>query len=233
MRLIWASILISALLATGCADRTAGVPQATTASEQPAEVSTRPPGESGAVRAVSPFGSRQVVEPSRNEYTIPRGTVFRVRLTRAVDTAASRAGDHFTATLDNPVLDGTRVVVPRGTLFNGHLTSAKSSGRLRGRAVLGLTLDSLELAGVTYPVVTSAVSRTSGDHKRRNVGLIGGGSGLGAVLGAIAGGPQGALIGAGAGAAAGTAGAAITGKKNLRLPAEALLAFSLEKPLVI
>lgn len=233
MRIIWASILVPVLLATGCADRTAGALRANYDTERPVAASTSRVEGNGPVRAVSPFGSRQVVEPSRSEYAIPRGTVFRVRLTRAIDTAENRAGDHFTATLDNPILDGTRVIVPRGTLFNGHLTSAKSSGRLRGRAVLGLTLDSFELAGVTYPVVTSSVSRTGGDHKRRNVGLIGGGSGLGAVLGAIAGGPQGALIGAGAGAAAGTAGAAITGKKNVRLASEALLAFALEKPLVL
>jgi outer membrane lipoprotein SlyB len=74
------------------------------------------------------------------------------------------------------------------------------------------------------------VSRVSADHKRRNLGFIGGGSALGAAIGAIAGGGKGALIGAGAGAAAGTAGAAATGKRNIHLPAETPLSFSLQRP---
>ena len=40
------------------------------------------------------------------------------------------------------------------------------------------------------------------------------------MIGALAGGPIGAAIGAGAGAGAGVAGAAITGRKQVRLPAE-------------
>lgn len=221
--------LIPALLAAGCGERPAAAPGQ---AEQTAPVASTASGET--VRAVSPFGSREALSPPAvDEIAIPRGTRLRVRLTRAVDTSVSRPGDHFTATLDNPVLDGARVVIPRGTLFNGHLVSAKPSGRLRGRGILSFTLDSFELGGNTYEIATSSVSRTSGDHKRRNAGLIGGGAGLGAVLGAIAGGAKGALIGAGAGAAAGTAGAAVTGRRHVRVPAEALLVFSLERTLSV
>ncbi|HLH00667.1 MAG TPA: hypothetical protein VKX49_30455 [Bryobacteraceae bacterium] len=77
------------------------------------------------------------------------------------------------------------------------------------------------------------MARASGGHKKRNWSLIGGGSGLGAALGAIAGGPSGALIGAGAGAGAGTAGAVFTGKKNVRLPVETPLAFTLREPVTL
>ena len=128
---------------------------------------------------------------------------------------------------------GDRVVVPKGTTLHGHVTSAADSGRLKGRAVLALRLDSLELRGVSYPIDTSSNRRASGAHKKRNLVLIGGGSGLGAALGAVAGGPAGALIGAGAGAGAGTAGAAVTGKKHVSIPAETPLTFALEQPLTI
>jgi hypothetical protein len=75
--------------------------------------------------------------------------------------------------------------------------------------------------------------RISGRHRRRNIALIGGGSGVGALIGGLAGGGTGALIGGGAGAAAGTAGAVVTGKKQTGLPAESLVVFHLRKPLRI
>jgi hypothetical protein len=87
--------------------------------------------------------------------------------------------------------------------------------------------------GLHYRIQTAHVGRRSGGHKKRNFALIGGGSGVGTIIGAVAGGPAGALIGAGAGGAAGTVGAAITGKKNIHLPVETVLAFSLRAPVSV
>ena len=125
------------------------------------------------------------------------------------------------------------LVLPKGTRFSGHVTSASASGRLKGRAQIGLTLDSFEHDGRRYEVRTTSVDRVSAAHKKRNGILIGGGTGLGAALGAIAGGPKGALIGAGAGAAAGTAGAAATGKREVGIPTETILRFTLRKSVEI
>jgi hypothetical protein len=163
------------------------------------------------------------------EVTIPSGTPIHVRLNQALDTRRNRAGDKFTATLVKPVTEDGKVVLPKGTRFSGHVTAASSSGRMEGRAVLGVTLDAFEINGAKYPLVTSRASRVSARHKKRNLVLIGGGSGLGALIGGLAGGGKGALIGAGAGAGAGTAGAALTGKKDVALPAETLLTFRLEE----
>ena len=165
--------------------------------------------------------------------TLPAGTEIRVRLIKAVDTQRSRAGDGFTATLDDPIVAGEKMLVPKGTEFRGHVTAAGASGRLKGRAVLGVTLDSFEMRGKSYRIETSSETRASGGHKKRNGVLIGGGAGLGAALGAVGGGGKGALIGAGAGAAAGTAGAAATGKENVAFPAETALRFSLKAPVRI
>jgi len=167
------------------------------------------------------------------EVTVPAGTALHVRLDQALDTRRNRAGEAFTATLAEPIVVGDQTVVPKGTEFRGHVTASGASGRLKGRAVLGVTLDSFDLKGKSYSIDTSADSRASAGHKKRNGLLIGGGTGLGAALGALAGGPKGALIGAGAGAAAGTAGAAATGKENTGFPAETLLTFSLRAPVRI
>lgn len=158
---------------------------------------------------------------------IPAGTPLHVRVDEAIDTRRNRAGDGFTATLDQPVQREGRVLVPAGTAFHGHVTNAKASGRMKGRAQLGLALDTFQLNGREYRVSTTTVDRVSAAHKKRNGILIGGAAGLGAALGAIAGGGKGALIGAGAGAGAGTAGAALTGKKEVGIGAETPLRFTL------
>lgn len=165
--------------------------------------------------------------------TIPAGTSFRVRLLETLDTRRNRAGDQFTASLDEPLVDGDRVVVPKGTVFTGHVTQSKPSGRFKGRAVLALHLDSFNLNGQIYAIRSTESSRVSSGHKKHNLGWIGGGSGGGALIGAAAGGGAGALIGAGAGAAAGTVGSVFTGKREVKLPVETTLRFSLASPVTL
>ena len=181
-----------------------------------------PPADSGAQSgADSP--------EQRAEATIPSGTSIQVRLNQTLDTSRNRVGDRFTATLVKSISEHGKMVLPKGTSFTGHVTAASSSGRMEGRAVLGVTLDAFEIKGQRYPLVTTRASRVGERHKKRNLVLIGGSSGLGAMIGGLAGGGKGALIGAGAGAGAGTAGAALTGKKDVALPAETLLTFRLEE----
>ncbi len=162
---------------------------------------------------------------------IPAGTRIRVRLAATIDTRRNHAGQRFPATLDAPIVIDNLVVIPKGTPFEGRIVSSKPSGRLKGRAVLGLELSSFQLNGRQYQIDTGATQRTSDRHKKRNLALIGGGAGVGAGIGAIAGGGIGAAIGAGAGAAAGTTTAFITGKKNVQLPIESPLEFSLQGPI--
>jgi hypothetical protein len=154
-----------------------------------------------------------------------------VRLEQTLDTRHVKTGDKYLATLDAPITVRGRVVVPGGTAFEGHVTEAKSSGRLRGRGELGLALDSFRLHGTLYKVFTETNVSKSGDHKKRNVVLIGGGTGVGAALGAVTG--VGAKIGAGAGAAAGTTTALITGKRNVKIPVETPMEFSLRRNLEV
>ncbi len=160
--------------------------------------------------------------------TLPAATTaptVRVRLDHTVSTKQHNSGDRFTATLSRPaVVQGMNL--PTGTRFRGHLVAADSSGRLTGRAFLKLTLDSFTLNGKEHRIRTNTLQRVSADHKKRNAVAVGGGAGLGAAIGAIAGGGTGAAIGAAAGAGAGTAGAYATGKREVTLPAETALLFT-------
>jgi len=171
--------------------------------------------------------------PARVPVVAPAGSVLRVRLDQTLDTERSRPGDRFSAVLDSPLMADGKEVLPKGTIVQGHVLSAHASGRLKGRAELALTLDSCEFSGSEVPVSTTTVVRVSGRHRKRNWTLIGGGSGAGALTGGLVAGPVGAAIGAGSGAAAGAAGAAITGKKQVFMPAETALGFTLKGPLAL
>ena len=173
---------------------------------------------------------QQPAQPPQS-ITLPRGTLFEVRLAETLDTKRNRTGDRFRATLDTPIVteNGTEII-PRGANFSGRVDTSKASGRLKGRAVMTLELDSFELNGRSYRITTSHAARVSGGHKKRNIIAIGGGAGAGAGIGALAGGPAGALIGAGAGAGAGTLGAVFTGKKQVSIPVETRLGFELRGP---
>jgi hypothetical protein len=156
-----------------------------------------------------------------------------VRVDRALSTVRNRAGDPFGAILDAPVMADGMEVLPRGTKFTGHVTTCDASGRLKGRAVLAITLDAFDANGQHYPIKTSLNTKTSEAHKKRNVEMIGGGTGVGALIGGLTGGGKGAAIGAAVGAGAGTGVAAATGKKEVEIPAEALFHFSLKSPVKI
>ena len=166
-------------------------------------------------------------------FLIPAGTRFRVRLAQTLDTRHSRPGTTFGATLDDPIVVGNRVVVPKGTPFTGSIVESKRSGRFRGRARLEITLRTFRMKGVTYHLATAPDTRVSGSHKKRNLGLMGGGSAVGAGIGALAAGGTGALIGAGAGAAAGTTTAFFTGRKNVTLPVETPMVFRMRSSVAV
>ena len=184
-----------------------------------------------ALAGLSLSGYSAPVAPAPGAFFRP-GTRLRVRLDETIDTRRNRAGDRFTATLAEPLVYGDRVVAPRGTRLRGHVVEAKPSGRFKGRAILGLSLDSMDLRGRVY-AIRSTTFRSSRGHKKHNWLWIGGGSGGGALIGAAAAGGPAALIGAGAGAAAGTLGAAITGKRQIYVPAESRVTFVLRRDLDI
>lgn len=169
----------------------------------------------------------------RSPVTLPAGTPINVRLDRALSTASDPAGSKFSATLADPIRVNGNVVIPRGTQFFGTVVASKRSGRLKGRPQMALRLDSIQAFGRTYPVVTAGSNFAGRRGRRRNLRWIGGSAAGGSLIGAIAGGGAGALIGAGVGAVGGTAAAAATGRRNLTLPAETPLTFSLAKPVIL
>jgi hypothetical protein len=165
--------------------------------------------------------------------TLPDDTAVHVTLDQSVASDQNRPGDHFEATVSEPIVVTGKTVIPEGALVEGLVVDAHHSGRLMGRARLQLALETVTVNGKTYDIRTVARTRFGGRHKKRNLALIGGGAGGGALIGAVAAGGKGALIVGPIGAGLGTAAAFITGKKDIRLPPETPLTFTLAEPVTL
>jgi hypothetical protein len=164
---------------------------------------------------------------------LPEHTAIRVTLNQALTSDQSKPGDHFEATVSQPVVIDGKTVIPQGAHAEGLVVDARQSGRLMGRARLKLALQTVAVNGQNYDIRTIREPKIGRDHKKRNWEWIGGGAGGGAVIGALAGGGTGALIGGPVGAGAGATVALVTGKRDIRLRAETPLKFELAEPVTI
>jgi uncharacterized protein YcfJ len=109
-----------------------------------------------------------------------------------------------------------------------------NSGGTTGSPQLVLDLQSITVNGRRYRVSTEDISQTSNagiGKNRRTAEMVGGGAVLGTLLGAIAGGGKGATIGAIAGGAAGGTAQVLTRGRQVKVPAETILRFQLDKRL--
>jgi hypothetical protein len=190
-------------------------------------------GGGAALLALALVASAVTLSYRPDPVTVPELTPIHVTLDQAVASNQSHPGDHFDATVSEPVIVDGKTVIPQGAHADGVVVDAKPSGRLMGRARLQLALQSVDVSGQAYDVRTTSSPRIGGDHKKRNWAWIGGGAGGGALIGAAAAGGKGALIGGPVGAAAGTTVAWMTGHKDIKLRPETPVTFKLAEPVTI
>ncbi len=207
-------------------------------SKQPADTTssadnstTNAPDNSANQNAAQPQAAPRAERPKPQPIVLAAGTVLTVRMGEAVGSKMSQPGQTFSATLAQPVAVEGRTVIPAGAEASGVVVDAKPLGRFKGGALLELRLNSVSIRGTDHAIQTSAVTRTEKGKGKRTAVMAGGGAGLGALIGGLAGGGKGAAIGALAGAGAGTGGAALTGNKEIVIPAESVLSFTLSQPL--
>lgn len=174
-------------------------------------------------------GSRK--EAKRAPMVVPAGTTVTVRLGSALGSKLSQSGQTFTGSVAKDVLVGNAVAIPQGATVSGTVTDAKPLGKLAGGAVLQVRLDSINLHGSDLPVQSALRTFSAKGKGKRTAVMTGGGAALGGIIGGLAGGGKGAAIGLAAGGGAGAGGSALTGNKDIVLPAESAVAFELSQPL--
>ena len=197
------------------------------------EASTRgiePSKHAGEVDSHAAIVNNSAEAPPPNYITIPANTPIQVRLEQSIATNRASAGDPFYARVASPVVVRGKTVIPKGASVKGRVISLQESGRLKGVPEIHLALASVRIDGNDYDLHSNTFARYGQNHNKRNLVMIGGGGGGGALLGGLLGGGKGALIGAPIGAGAGTAGAALTGKKDIVMPAETAVTFQLLDP---
>jgi hypothetical protein len=214
--------------ATALDDQTTAVPAAAPSPAAAAVPAAAPPEAATAPPQTNPPPQEA---PKPQPIVIPAGTLLTVRTTNALSSKSSQAGQTFLATLAQPLSVDGRRALPTGATVRGTVVTAKKKGKIKGEGQLALTLNSISVRGHTYHIRTDTLDSTVKGKGKRTAVTTGGGAAAGALIGGLAGGGKGAGIGALAGAGAGFVGGAFTGNKQIEIPAETPLSFTLAAPL--
>jgi len=202
-------------------------------SSQPNNGATTAGSNSSSAAAGQQTAPAQAAPAPPPPIVVKSGTDIRVTIDQEVSSKDSNEGDAIQASLAAPVVVEGNIIIPEGSKVSGRVTMAKSAGRFKGNAELGITLTSIDVSGKRYEIHTSTYSEASKGRGKRTAEGAAIGAGAGALIGALAGRGKGAAIGAGAGGGAGLAGAALTGNREVTVPAETKLDFRLTRALEI
>ena len=193
------------------------------------------PGTAASDASVTPGTMAQAppppnMPPAQPSLVVPPGTPITIRTTQTLSAEhGGGVGSGFSGSLNYPITVHGTVAFPRGTPVQGEIVSANGRGHFTGDGVLGVELRTIG----SYRVETSEyVARIHGRGKR-TAGFIGGGAGIGALIGGLAGGGKGALIGSMAGAGGGTVAGAYTGHRDVVIPSESALRFTLRSAITL
>ena len=214
-----------------------------TAQKKVEEIAQQEPGSTGVdnqttvdpevIAAQMAAAPPPVEKPKPEPIVVPAGTVLTVITSQGLSSKDSHAGQTFLATLAQPLSVDGRPALSKGATVSGKVVSAKAKGKIKGQGELSLALTSISVGDHTYQIQTSVLSSTTKGKGKRTAVTTGGGAAGGALIGGLAGGGKGAGIGAIIGAGAGFIGGAATGNKQIEIPAESALSFTLNAPLTL
>ena len=168
-------------------------------------------------------------------FVLAEGTEMPVRTEETIDSKTAVEGQTYAAEVARNVKDADgAVVIPAGANATIVIKSASKGGRFRGASDLVVDLRSVSVEGQQYALDTTDVAekgRNGVGANKRTAEFGGGGAAVGAIIGAIAGGGKGAGIGAGAGGGAGLLTEILTKGGSIKVPAETVMTFKLDRPL--
>jgi len=187
------------------------------------------PEQAASVPAPAPEQQPEPPPPPPKPVVVPSGTELLVTVDQALSSKTSKSGQPFMATLARPVTIQGKTAIPKGSSVTGTVITAKEKGKIKGEGQLVLALTNITIHGKDYPIQTGTLDSTVKGKGKRTAATTGGGAAGGALIGGLAGGGKGAGIGAAVGAVGGLVGGTMTGNKQIEIPAESPLTFTLAK----
>ncbi len=166
----------------------------------------------------TPAQKPQLRTDDHSAYTLPPGTVIRVKMDNGIDSRSASVNDTFTTTVSVPVFVRSVEVVPAGTVIEGRVVRVEHAKRGGTAGFIAVAFETLRLPGGAVRKIAGELSdadeesdasdpdirRVEGDESStENVVFIAGGAGAGALVGGLAKGGSGAAIGGAIGAGAG------------------------------
>jgi hypothetical protein len=165
--------------------------------------------------------------------TLPAGTNIVIRTNENITATPQDVGHTYSAEIARAIEDQSgNVIVPKNS--PAQLTVAKFNNPTLGQEEVSLALHSININGHTYQIASNAVTEKGSDGigaNKKTAEYVGGGALLGTLIGAVAGGGKGAAIGAAVGGAGGGATQVLTKGKEVKVPAESVLTFQLDRSL--
>ena len=149
--------LLILLLNFGCSRPTPNVPSegATQTSSTPFQTQGTSVTGAGAP-ALSLVDRPETDPPFQNSAVLPAGALLTVRL-RGPLIAESGSKEPFEAVLDVPVVVEGNMLIPREAMVSGRIESARPSKVRPDRGYVRLSLDSVQVDGLTVPVETASL----------------------------------------------------------------------------
>jgi hypothetical protein len=167
---------------------------------------------------------------------LPAGTQLVILTNEAIDSKTASSNQLFSGQVDQDVIDSTNeLIVPRGSPAQ-LIIRAISTGGVTGSSEITLDIQSITVNGRRYNVTTTDLNqkgRSGLGANKRTAEMVGGGAVIGTIIGAIVGHGKGAAIGAAVGAAGGAGAQVLTKGKQVIIPAETTLKFSLDQSVTL
>lgn len=130
-------------------------------------------GTQPAVVAAGSSSSQQIPFTESKPLVAPADTMLYVHLLQPL-TSAAKAGQTFTAVLDEPLLIDDQPVVQPGTELTGTVVASRESGRVNTAGYVRVVISSITVNGKTVPVQTASVIAGGANIRSHNLSFVSG-----------------------------------------------------------
>ena len=162
---------------------------------------------------------------------LPAGTRLAILTNEQIDSNTANTNQFYSGQVDQDVTDNAgEIIISRGSSAELVIRTYSSDSDMT------LDVQALTVNGRRYRISTAPLRQTGRNGlgmNKRTAEMVGGGSLIGTIIGAIVGHGKGAAIGAAVGAAGGAGAEVLTKGKQVSIPAETVLTFSLNNSVTL